>query len=182
MCANSFSRLHARAEALVKGRELVNFAVASMSAKAGRFNEPGSADLQVNFGCHDVSLRADLLEGVNALLQEWGAEDGASVEVKAEYRIPPLHNDPGVAEVVRRVAAAETGEANIVTGWRNPFADDVAFFTTVGAGCYILLGTTNAEKGVTATWHTPDFDIDEDVLPLGVRIIAGATLELLAGG
>jgi metal-dependent amidase/aminoacylase/carboxypeptidase family protein len=35
------------------------------------------------------------------------------------------------------------------------------------------------EKGITKLWHRPGFDIDEDVLPVGVEILALAALDLL---
>jgi amidohydrolase len=46
-------------------------------------------------------------------------------------------------------------------------------------GCLILLGTANADKGITESWHRPAFDIDEDALPVGVEIMSLAALDHL---
>jgi metal-dependent amidase/aminoacylase/carboxypeptidase family protein len=46
-------------------------------------------------------------------------------------------------------------------------------------GCLIFLGTANPDKGITALWHRPGFDIDEDALPRGVQIMSLAALDLL---
>jgi metal-dependent amidase/aminoacylase/carboxypeptidase family protein len=52
------------------------------------------------------------------------------------------------------------GESNIVTGWRNRFADDIGLFLAAAPGCLMLLGTGNPTKGITEVWHRPGFDID----------------------
>jgi len=46
-------------------------------------------------------------------------------------------------------------------------------------GCLWLLGTANPDKGITESWHCPGFDLDEDALPLAVKIMALAALDLL---
>jgi amidohydrolase len=167
------------AEATVRGRELASFLVASVQAQQGRFSRPGAAELAVNFGSHDVSLREDLHAGVREVIDAWASGESTTYDIEMEFAIPPLHNEAGVTAVARRVAAEAVGDENIVSGWRNPFADDFAFFSTTGAGCYMLIGTRNEAKGITAAWHTPEYDMDEDALPLGVQIISGTVLQLL---
>lgn len=44
------------------------------------------------------------------------------------------------------------------------------------------LGVRNEAKGITAMIHTEDFDLDEAVLPLGVRGLAEALWDQLSGG
>jgi len=71
------------------------------------------------------------------------------------------------------------GTANVITGWRNRFADDVALFMTAAPGCLMLLGTANPDKGITESWHRPGFDVDEDALAPAVEILTLAALDLL---
>jgi metal-dependent amidase/aminoacylase/carboxypeptidase family protein len=47
-------------------------------------------------------------------------------------------------------------------------------------GCLMLLGTGNPDKGITESWHRPGFDVDEDALPVGGRIMSLAALDLLS--
>ena len=44
------------------------------------------------------------------------------------------------------------------------------------------LGVRNEAKGITVMIHTEDFDLDEAVLPLGVRGLAEALWDHLSGG
>ena len=61
-----------------------------------------------------------------------------------------------------------TGQAQVVDKWESTLRLPI-----------MLLGTANPAKGITEIWHRPGFDIDEDALPVGVEIMALATLELL---
>jgi amidohydrolase len=51
-------------------------------------------------------------------------------------------------------------------------AEDFALFAERVPGLYVKLGVRNVERGIVAPIHTEDFDIDEEVLPLGVRALA----------
>lgn len=60
------------------------------------------------------------------------------------------------------------------------FADDFALFMAAAPGCLMLLGAGNLDKGITESWHRPGFDVDEDALPVGARIMSLAALDLLS--
>jgi len=107
------------------------------------------------------------------------SEAGGTLHIEADYALPAVINDDPVTRVVERAALHVVGQANIITGWRNRFADDVALFLDAAPGCLMLLGTANPAKNITEGWHRPGFEIDEDALPLGVEIMALAALELL---
>jgi amidohydrolase len=59
-------------------------------------------------------------------------------------------------------------------------AEDFALFSQKVPGLYIKLGTRNEAKGFTSQIHMPDFDIDEAVLPLGVRAMSTLVWDYLA--
>ena len=59
-------------------------------------------------------------------------------------------------------------------------AEDFSFFQKVIPGFFWFLGTANAGKGITGAHHTAEFDVDEDVLPLGVRAATGQLLDYLS--
>ena len=51
-------------------------------------------------------------------------------------------------------------------------AEDIALFAERVPSLYVKLGSRNTARGITVMIHTEDFDIDEDVLPLGVRALS----------
>ena len=61
-------------------------------------------------------------------------------------------------------------------------AEDFAQFAERVPALYVKMGVRNEARGITAMIHTEDFDIDEAVLPLGVRAVATLVFDHLARG
>ncbi len=57
-------------------------------------------------------------------------------------------------------------------------AEDFCAFSTRVPGCYLFLGVRNEAKGITHMIHTPYFDVDEACMPLGVKAMTHALIEL----
>ena len=89
---------------------------------------------------------------------------------------PAVLNDQAVAELVAQVAAPIVGADNVVTIPPPQVGDDATFFLREAPGCYFLVGCANAQRGITASHHSAQFDIDEDALPLATRILTEAAL------
>ena len=49
-------------------------------------------------------------------------------------------------------------------------------------GTFFWVGAGNEEKGITFPHHHPQFTIDEDALPIGVKMFLNATFKLLDNG
>jgi len=59
-------------------------------------------------------------------------------------------------------------------------AEDFAAFAARVPGLYLKMGIRNEARGIIAKMHTPDWDIDESVLPLGVRTLSTLVWDTLA--
>jgi amidohydrolase len=57
-------------------------------------------------------------------------------------------------------------------------AEDFAFFSRRVPGCYLFLGIRDEARGIAHPLHTPEFDVDESCLSVGVSAMVGALLEL----
>ena len=55
-------------------------------------------------------------------------------------------------------------------------SEDFAFFLERLPGAFVFLGAGNEERGITAQHHSPEFDIDESVLPRGTELLARLAL------
>jgi len=53
-------------------------------------------------------------------------------------------------------------------------SEDFAFFTVERPSAMIRLGCANKEKGFVHMLHSPHFDVDEEVLLIGVRVFTEA--------
>jgi amidohydrolase len=86
----------------------------------------------------------------------------------------PVVNDPSVAEHVRGVFRDIVGTDAIETDVRSMLAEDMAFLMKDIPGTFFFVGSANNERGLDYGHHHPRFDFDEDVLPLGVTLMASA--------
>ena len=101
------------------------------------------------------------------------------VEFQRVRGAPAVINDPEVAEHVARVARSVVGEENVVTISPPQVGDDATFFLREAPGCYFLVGCGNEERGITASHHSAQFDIDEACLPVATQVLTEAALGYL---
>ena len=108
--------------------------------------------------------------GTTAALRWVGEGNGATINEAALTRasVPSLERVYGKARV--REVRPQMG------------AEDFASFAERVPALYVKMGVRNQAKGITAMIHTEDFDIDEAVLPLGVRALSTMAWDFLARG
>jgi len=123
-------------------------------------------------------LPALIRETVTALCRAHGAE----AEVTYERTLPPVINDPGVAEHVRAAAVRLLGAEAVLPAERTMGGDDFALYLGRVPGCYVWLGTGDPARGLTHDWHDPRYDVDEGALPVGSALLAEAALALSGRG
>lgn len=59
------------------------------------------------------------------------------------------------------------------------FNDDFAYFQQKIPGVYFILGGSNAEKGIIALNHSPNFQVDEECIRSGVKYFSSLIVERL---
>ena len=96
-------------------------------------------------------------------------------ELKSGY--PATVNDPDAVEKVRRLAAPVFGADNVIEPRPMAPAEDFSYFLQERPGAFILVGAGNKQRGITAPHHSPEFDIDESVLPRGTELLARLALD-----
>jgi amidohydrolase len=104
---------------------------------------------------------------------------GATFDLKFDIPDPVTYNDPRLVEETLPTLRRIIGEANLVTP--KPFmpAEDFSEYQKVVPGFFYFLGVGNKAKGITAAWHTAEFDVDEDSLVIGVKVMANVLLDYL---
>ncbi len=112
-------------------------------------------------------------------LQNVTAAYGASFELTFEGSNPVTFNEPSLVTESLPTIRAVVGDANALS--IKPFmpAEDFARYQKVVPGFYFFLGVGNREKGITAGWHTPEFDVDEESLVVGVKVMTNTLLDYL---
>ncbi len=125
----------------------------------------------------EVRQRAQSL--MRETLQNITAAYGATFELKFEENAAVTFNEPKLVEetlpTIRRIVGSEN------TLPIKPFmpAEDFSYFQKVSPGFYYFLGVGNRARGISAPWHTADFDIDEESLVVGVKVMSNVLLDYL---
>jgi amidohydrolase len=93
---------------------------------------------------------------------------------------PVTFNEESLAAASVPVLAEAVGDrARVLAPPPQMGAEDFALYQQRIPGLFFFLGVGNTEKKITAMIHTEYFDMDETALPIGVRALAGATLDYL---
>jgi amidohydrolase len=118
------------------------------------------------------ALAKETLEGVTKAY-------GATCEIKFTLVTTVVYNDPTVVKEALPAMKRVVGEKNVVTVTQRMGAEDFSYYQEVVPGFLYRLGSGNKAKGITADIHTPNFDIDEECLTVGVKVMANTVLDFL---
>jgi amidohydrolase len=104
---------------------------------------------------------------------------GATFDLELSQPNPVTYNEPKLVEETLPVMRRMVGDANLIAP--KPFmpAEDFSYFQKVIPGFYYFLGVGNKAKGITAGWHTAEFDVDEESLVVGVKVMANVLVDYL---
>ncbi|MBS3779546.1 MAG: amidohydrolase, partial [Desulfovermiculus sp.] len=92
---------------------------------------------------------------------------GAEYKLNISSGFAPLVNDPGVAEGMSRVAAQVVPQNRIRVPEQTMGGEDMSFFLERVPGCFVFLGIKDPSQSAL---HSPYFDFDESILPLGMEL------------
>ncbi|PIN21278.1 Aminoacylase ACY1 [Handroanthus impetiginosus] len=91
---------------------------------------------------------------------------------KEHPTLPPTINDETIYEHVRQVSRMIVGDENTKLAPNFMGSEDFAVYLERVPGSFLLLGVRNEKAGYVYPPHSPYYNIDEDVLPIGATIHA----------
>ena len=97
---------------------------------------------------------------------------GAEAEVTIDVGYPFVMNDPDLNETAKVLAASYAGAENVSETELRMGAEDFAYYSHKIPGCFFRLGAGNKEKGISASVHTPIFNVDEGAMEQGMGMMA----------
>ncbi|WP_457606502.1 amidohydrolase [Nitratifractor sp.] len=97
-----------------------------------------------------------------------------------DYGPPPLKNDDRMVDLVRKAATKVLGEEGVVD-LIDPVmgAEDFARYLERVPGAFFRLGICDEEKGTCVPQHNTRFDVDDDALAIGMKILSLAAIGAL---
>lgn len=104
---------------------------------------------------------------------------GASFEIDMGDNNPVTYNEPALVEATLPVMRRVLGEVNLIATRPQMGAEDFSIYQQVIPGFFYFLGVGNKSKGITAMIHTPEFDVDEKSLMIGVNLMSNVLIDYL---
>jgi amidohydrolase len=140
---------------------------------------PDTVELDLTLRSLSGEVREQLIREVEQALSIARAL-GGDYEIKVEYGYPALYNDPTVTGWLRDTAAQVLGPENVEQRETVMGGEDFAFMAQASRGAMLFLGT-KAPGGPPKYVHHPEFDIDEEALPIGAALLAQTALRFVRG-
>jgi amidohydrolase len=139
---------------------------------------PDTAELRGTIRTLDNDAAAEAREMMVRICNGVGASFGATISSEFERCIPGMVNDPALTKICSAAAISVFGEEAVITsGPASLGAEDFADYQQRTPGCMMRLGVGYEGRPVTPL-HTPTFDINEQALVLGSRLLLSTLLKL----
>ena len=138
---------------------------------------PSEVKLMGTFRAMNEEWRYKAHELIKNLSTQLVESMGATIDIKIDIGYPFVLNNEALTAAARTKAASFVGKDNVEETELRMGAEDFAFYSHKIPGCFFRLGTGNIAKGITAGVHTPNFNIDEEAIEIGMGMMAllGAT-------
>jgi amidohydrolase len=173
--------LHSIVARNVNPRETAVVTVGSIRAGTAFNVIADTAEMTGTIRTFDAATRDLIARRITEVAEStaWALGGSATIEIKAIS--PATVNDQQVAQIVRETASEVLGSDRVTADQFTMTAEDMSEFLSRVPGCFFFIGSANAARGLNAPHHNPHFDIDEEVLPLGVAVLAATVLHYLNG-
>jgi amidohydrolase len=172
-------RLHTVVEGLEQDGVQCHTTVGDIRSDGAWNIVPRGVTVKGSLRTFNASLREQALGRLHDLLRETDSEFEVTSKLDLVHGTVPLMNEPNVTRTVLDVGRSLIGDRASVLGRPLTVSDDFAEFLTRIPGCYFMLGAMPKGEPPPAH-HSPGFRIDEDALPIGVKVLAGAASRLAA--
>ncbi|MCP4421261.1 MAG: amidohydrolase [Chloroflexi bacterium] len=140
---------------------------------------PDTVELDITVRSMDDGVREQLLGEIERALSI-ARVLGGDYEIDVYRGYAALYNAPAVTGWVRETAVNLLGEQNVIDRGMSMGSEDFGFMTGVSQGMMMMLGTKEPD-GPPKFVHHPEFDIDENALPIGTAILAETALRFVRG-
>jgi amidohydrolase len=134
---------------------------------------PGEVVLTGDTRSFDPAVQRLLEERMRALCEGICAAHGATCTVQYTHEFEPTVNDPAAVALALTAARATVGNDHVdpdTAPWTA--SEDFGVLAQQVPGCFALLGNGDAPGVGGSPLHSPDYDVNDDILSTGVAYYA----------
>jgi hippurate hydrolase len=140
---------------------------------------PHEVKLMGTFRAMDETWRSEAHHLIERISHQVVESMGGKLELHIDKGYPVVYNDEALTENARVWASQYMGAEHVEETEMRMGAEDFGYYAQEIPGCFFRLGVMNKEKGIIHGVHTPQFNIDEDAIEIGMGMMAwfGAVTE-----
>ena len=117
-------------------------------------------------------IRAQIITGLERMVGSMESLYNARAEITFGEGLPPVINHPAATDLAREAARSVVGDSGVVSQLHPSLGgEDFAHYLSEIPGCLVRFGASKAGLEDMPA-HSPYFDFDEAVLPLGAAFLA----------
>ncbi len=131
---------------------------------------PDEVELKGTARSLNPQVREELKQKIEQIVQGIVRSFDMDYRFEFEYGYPVLRNDFEMSRLVAAACSKGIGETNVEILKPSMEGEDFAYYLEKVPGAFFRLGCRDEEKGLIHPDHSSLFDIDEEVLPLGVEM------------
>jgi amidohydrolase len=137
---------------------------------------PDSCEIQGTVRTMTTDMLDMIEKRMRIISEHTCAAFGAEVTFEFVRNYPPTVNHPAETAFAGKVIASVVGDANVVEFPQTMGAEDFSFFLQKKPGCFFFIGNGDGTHRVLGhglgpcTLHNPNYDFNDDLIPLGATI------------
>ncbi|WP_164103968.1 amidohydrolase [Candidatus Laterigemmans baculatus] len=141
---------------------------------------PGTATLYGTLRTLSREARAAALDALEDINESIHREAGVEINIQRTQSSPTVENDRQITEMLATAATRTLGAGAIDwIDYPSMGSEDFSYYLDHVPGAMFRLGVAGDQVGC-APLHTPQFDIDERALAVGIRMMAAAAISYFA--
>jgi amidohydrolase len=153
----------------VAAKETVVLSIGQITAGTKNNIIPDKAIMRGTLRTFDMDVREQMLGRLQSFTADMARAYRAEAQVELTMGCPPVINPERETELVRACCIDEIGAESVVEGPPVMASDDMSLFLRARPGCYFRVGIAPTHDR-PAPHHAPEFEMNEDGLPVGLRL------------
>jgi amidohydrolase len=141
---------------------------------------PQTVELGGTIRTFKLDVRDTVLKRVEEITVQTAGAFGCKAEFTNTRLTPAVINDSHTIKIVQEAAGKVLPELTVDTSAPVTMgSEDFAYMMEKVPGCFVFVGSANAERGLNYSHHHPKFDVDERALVDAAALMAQSAVELL---
>lgn len=141
---------------------------------------PADANISGTVRTFNPKVREVIPQRMKKIIEGIGESMRCQCEFNYTYYYPATINNKDFTSFFEDISKGLLGDDKVFEIERPSMGgEDFSFYLQKIPGTFFFLGTKNSSKDLTKSIHHPEYNIDEDILPIGVKLFCNTAIEFL---